>query len=286
MKKIFNGEPFEIITHFDVDGAGGPLLIEHCYGKQVTKVYPCGYSKLDAALSKKKHNVFISDLSLTQEQIDLANKNFDRVIWFDHHEMSLNLNYPEHWIVYIRTEACATKLIYLWLIFHGVDLSFAKAFVDDVNDYDMWIHKSKSSIYLNNIFWDLMFWKFSKAFSKFKWDPLLWVRAKELQEEKLKEIATYETFELEGKLRVTFAKKHISDITLFYPKEKNHLIFRKNNAVSIRSETDLTKFYKQLNEKGIITGGHKLSGGIQWDDDPIKLAELFYNFIEDVEDEN
>jgi hypothetical protein len=45
-------EKFTIIAHFDCDGAGGPLLLKHCFGEQITKVSPCGYGKLDAVITK------------------------------------------------------------------------------------------------------------------------------------------------------------------------------------------------------------------------------------------
>ena len=280
MHKIFNGEDFQVLTHFDLDGAGGPLLLRHCVNDQITKVYPCGYGKILSWLQKNYgKNLFISDLSLSQEEIETADMNFANVIWADHHETSQGLDYPEHWKIMITMKCSATKIIYLWLKHIGYDVECAKSFVDNVDDYDMWIHKIPSSMMLNNIFWELSFWKFTDAFRKFTFNKDLWKKAKELQEEKLIEIASYENYCIEDTLRVVIGKKYVSDIKLFYPNEEHIIILTGKSKMSIRSSLDLSNFYKELEKIGIKAGGHKNAGGVDFKGEPMVVIELFYDFI-------
>jgi len=281
MMRIFKGEKFTVITHFDLDGAGGPLLLKYCFDG-VTKVSPCGYGKLTGVIEKNaQKNLVITDLSLTQEQVDLVDELYENVYLFDHHPASKKLDFPKHWKTFINDKCCATKLIYLWLTHIGYDVSHAKTFVDHVNDYDMWEHKIPASRMLNNAFWDLSFWKFSYAFKdKFTWDPELWKKAKEIEVIKQKEISEYETYLLEDLVRVVLPKKHVSDISLFYTEQK-HFLFLKEKTMSVRSIFDLTNFYDQLNELKIEAGGHENAGGITFDGDPMVVIELFFNYVKE-----
>ena len=114
--KIFNNEPFKVITHYDLDGAGGPLLLKHCFGEQMMYPKTCGYGKLTGTIEKNScKNLIITDLSPTQEQIQLIDELYENVIWFDHHDTSLEVSAPEHWKAFVYTKASATKLIYIWL---------------------------------------------------------------------------------------------------------------------------------------------------------------------------
>ena len=277
--KLFNNEEFTIITHFDVDGAGGPLLLKHCFPKQVKKVKPCGYNKITPGIEKTFGNVIITDLSLTQDQVNAAAFCFDKVILFDHHETSLGLEYPKEWKVFINTKACATKLIYIWLLHHGFDVKHAEKFVNAVDSYDMWRHDDPVGKFLNNIFWEISFFRFSYAFKNFKWNPTLWTRAKEIQEEKIKEIQSYESYEIDNLLRVTIGKNWISDISLFYTKELNHMIFSGKKSISIRSEYNMMEFYDELKNLNIEGGGHKNAGGLSFTGDSMEIVELFYSFL-------
>jgi len=136
--KIFNGEEFTILTHFDLDGAGGPLLFRHCFGEKVTGVFPCGYGKVKANIQKHAcKNIVLTDLSLNQENIDLVNELYENVYYFDHHPQSTKLDFPKHWHSFVNLGCCATKLVYLWLEYQKFDLSCAKEFVEMVNDYDV-----------------------------------------------------------------------------------------------------------------------------------------------------
>ncbi len=281
MFKIFNDENFFVLTHFDLDGSGGPLLLRHCFGEQIAKVIPTGYGKITGIIKKNStKNIFITDINLTQEQIDLTNELYENVYLFDHHETSIGLKYPKHWKVFLNTKACATKLIYLWLEHNGFDLSSAKSFVNTVNEYDIWIDPAGNCKYLNNIFWNLSFWKFSKAFKNFTWDKELWKKAKELEKIKVKEILEMENYEIENLIRVVIGNKYVSDITLHYP-ENNFIIISKDDKISIRSNKNLLPFYDQLKELNIAVGGHKFAGGITHNE-PMEIIELFYNFLKEV----
>jgi len=278
--QIFNSEKCISISHWDLDGVFSPILLKHCFGDQIKKVSPCGYGKLDAVIKKNAcKNLIITDLSLTQKQIDDLDELYQEVIWIDHHLTSKGLDYPNHWTVMIDTRACATKLVYLWLQHIGYDLSVAKEFVDATESYDMWRHDDPNGMILNNIFWDINFWKFMEAFKDFKWDPILMERAKEIEVEKHKAISEMETYVIEDILRVTIGSEYISDITLHYPEEKHQVIISGKNKLSIRSSNDLSEFYTILNDKGIEAGGHKNAGGVTYPGDSMEVIEEFYNFV-------
>lgn len=281
MKKIFNDEPFTIISHFDLDGCAAPMLFKHCYPKQIKKILYTGYGKLTKTIEKQScNNLVITDLSLTQDQINVVNFLYEEVILIDHHASSENLKYPDHWKVHIHLKGCATLLAFHFLQHKGFDLSVAKKFAEEVNNYDMWIDPSGTSKYLNNAFWILKPWEFREEFKNFKWKKSLFKRAKEFQISKEQEILAYENYTIDGILRVVVGDKYISDISLFFI-EDNHIVFRNKNLISLRSKFNMMPFYDQLLELHIEFGGHKNAGGGFFDGDPVELIELFLNFIKE-----
>jgi hypothetical protein len=287
MKKIFNDEEFAVLTHFDLDGAGSALMFKHACQKQIIMYKSVGYGKITKLLNSIEcKNLVITDLSLTQEQVQIANSNFTNVIWIDHHETSIDIECPKHWIVHINTKACGTKLSYLYLKHLGYDMQIAKDFVNCVNDYDMWILKDPDSVLLNNMFWDLKFFPFIENFENFEFSPKLREKAQQLQQVKEAEIAKFDNFLLDNVLRVIVANTHISDISLFYTKEDYHVIIRNKGAVSFRSKKDMTPFYNELEKLNIPSGGHKFAGGCElkgteYEDNHMDVIEIFYNFVKE-----
>ena len=290
MKKIFNGEPFGVLTHHDLDGAGCAMLLKHCLYGQIIKIQTTGYSKIDKnSLKIKSENIFITDISLNQEQIDFINENFTNIILIDHHESSLQQTYPEHWDVNLSMKYCGTLLTYMYLKHKGYKeiLTGCEEFVKSVNDFDLWILDRKDSIPLNDIFWILKFFPFMSNFQNFSWSPENWKKAKEFQAVKRAEIASFDNYLIEDVLRVVVCNKHISDISLFYTKEDYHVIIRNKGCLSFRSQkVELVEFYNKLNEFGISGGGHKLAGGCElkgteYEGDEMFVIEQFYNFIKD-----
>ncbi len=288
---IFNGEKFLILSHFDADGAGAAMLFKTCYPDQVTTIKACGYGKLEKTIKNNAcSNLLITDLSLESNHIKAINQNYNNIFWIDHHQSSLHQNVPKGWKVFLNTKISATKICYLYLTKQGFDLRYTKAFVETVNNYDIWgkdgSGPSKNAILLNNIFWDQMFWGFCKTFKDYTWHPSVWKRAKELERIKRKEISKYETYEIENFLRVTMAESHISDIPLQYD-EPHNIIIKKNLSVSLRTTNiNLADFYLELNQEGISTGGHEHAGacdliGSKYEHNIMDFIEKFYNYLKD-----
>ncbi len=138
----------------------------------------------------------------------------------------------------------------------------------------------RNAVLLNNIFWDINFWTFSKMFSKGSWNKNLWNRSWAIENEKQEAISKMKTCEIEGLLRVVMANDYISDIPLYF-KETNFVIIRGGGKMSVRSDLDLMPFYKQCNDKGIEIGGHPNSAGAYHKDEMV-LIEEFYNYLKEL----
>ena len=287
-KEIFNGEPFVVLVHSDLDGVGCAILLTNVYGKQITKIFNTGYNSIDkkiynASLSNCK-NILITDLSLEQEYIETVNVYFDNVIFIDHHATSKDIIYPDNWEVHINIKACATKLLHLFLTHKGCNLKEADGFVRLVNDYDLWLHKDPNSILLNNIYWELKFNTFLKLFLAYDFPPDLFELALKIQKHKEEDIAEFENYIIDDDLMVIIADKHISDISLFYKNQKHFFIINKKGKISLRSPKNMLPFYKQLNDVGVKSGGHHNAGGAELkgtshEQNNMYIIEMFYDFV-------
>lgn len=287
--KLFNDEKFILITHYDLDGAGCFLLINNFFHEQISNVIPCGYDKLKDTIiknSSQHDNILFSDISLDQKLVDLINKNYKNVVWFDHHETSMNLEYPEHWKTFLNTKMCGTKLIYFWLKHNGYNIEPMKKFVQRVNDWDIWIHEFPDSRKLNNIFWELKFWDFVKSFRNFNWKKELWNTAKEIEKEQKEIISGYDTYLIDGFLRIVIGDKHLSSIP-FYFDETDIIIIRNGTTLSVRSKHDLTDLYKLIEKNNVVSvGGHKNAGGINLTDEneQMDIIEIIYEYLKKMVD--
>ncbi len=87
-KQIFNGEPFCILTHADLDGAASYIVLKEHFKGQVTQFKVTGYPRISENLTKLSffaHNLIITDLSLTPEDLDIAESLFEKIYIIDHH---------------------------------------------------------------------------------------------------------------------------------------------------------------------------------------------------------
>jgi oligoribonuclease NrnB/cAMP/cGMP phosphodiesterase (DHH superfamily) len=286
MKTIFNGEQFGVLTHHDLDGAGCAMLLRATFGKQIAAIKSTGYHKIVPVSSRfKVKNLFITDISLNQEQIDHIDSIMDNVILIDHHESSLLYTYPEHWKVMINMKACGTKLTYLFLkALGGFYNGNVADFVEIVNDFDMWILEIDESKLMNNLFWDMNFFGFINALKEFEISEEMLNKGQALQDVKDAEIAEFHNYLIDDKIRVVVADDHISDISLFYTNEEHFVIIRKGGCLSFRSSLDMGPFFEELNKEGVSGGGHKHAGGAELkgtvhENDEMFVIETFYNFI-------
>ena len=286
--KLFNGDPFVVLTHSDMDGVGCAILLTNTYKKQVVKILNTGYNSIhqkihNASLHNCK-NIIVTDLSLEDIHIKSLEVYFDNVIFIDHHETSKDIRYPLDWKVFINTKACATKLVQVFLTHKGHDLKSSKEFVNLVNDYDIWLHQDSDSILLNNIYWELKFNKFLKSFLTYTFPPDLYRKARQIQKVKEEDIVEFDSYIIEDDLMVIVADKHISDISLFYREQKHFFIINKKGRLSLRSTKNMLPFYEQLKSINISCGGHKNAGGVElkgtkYETDNMEIIEMFYNFV-------
>jgi oligoribonuclease NrnB/cAMP/cGMP phosphodiesterase (DHH superfamily) len=288
MKELFNGEKFCVCTHSDGDGVGSYIVLKKVFGDQLNWLAMTGLGKISQNIQKlafKNSNIFVTDISPEQEQIDEIDSIFNQKMIIDHHETSKELNIPFKKIVNIK--ACATFLVYNYCTkqFNYEFTPEMKKFVRLINDYDMWINNDPDSILLNNLYWDLGAYDFINRFKdgliNFRKGNPIYDKAVALQEKKKEEILAFPTWSIENQIRVVTAGTHISDIQFYYP-EPYLFIIRPKDQVSLRSgDKPLTDFFKLVNSKGMKGGGHSNAGGIKADNGytQMDLIELFYNFI-------
>jgi hypothetical protein len=278
-----------ILTHNDLDGMGCYILLKRCL-----KIHDFIFSKnheiiknLNKLRSKGCNELIITDLSLTQNEIDLADKLFDKVIWIDHHLTSYDVTAPFKSI--INNKASGTLLTLYYLNKKGIHFNKGmKTLVKYINDYDLWEHKYKESLLLNNILYDGPLMEFYDEFKNGIGDfedhnNEKRKRAEEIQEQKEDTISKFETYDIEGILKVVIADSYISDISLYYKDFDNFVILQKDYKLSIRSKNDMSEFYKLMKDKGFAGGGHKNAGGakVNNDEEFMEFVELFYNFMKE-----
>lgn len=294
MKKI------NVLTHYDLDGAGSAIAAAEYLDLSNLDIHFTGYNNIENKLKKIKElgeNLLILDLSLEQKHIDFIAQNFKKVFLIDHHQSSLDKNYP--FKTTIDTSRCAAMLTseYFQNKLNIEPFGEFLYFIEHVNDYDMFTLNLFQSRILNNIFWTYEYpinfvydylggfknhqhWMSSEQYKK----------GLKIEKEKKDYINNCFSFS-EKNFRVIVADKYISDIPLHFD-EQNFLIIRPKNTISFRTKNvDLSKFYDILNENGFEgSGGHPNAGGTQLKNENNlteleKISDLFYEYIRNQNDQ-
>jgi oligoribonuclease NrnB/cAMP/cGMP phosphodiesterase (DHH superfamily) len=149
------------ITHCDMDGCGCSILLGAIY--EDLTVIQASYNNIDTYLYNTDESeydyIFVTDIyPVVSEVLD----KFTNLILIDHHQSAVNNLEKRH---YVNKKYCATYLTHHFLtkMYGDKQMSKFTKFVNLVNDYDMWILKSKGKL-LNDLYGYYNFDSFLKRF--------------------------------------------------------------------------------------------------------------------------
>lgn len=134
-----------ILTHNDLDGTACAILFEKIYTEVET--YAIDHRELDEVLPKvlalsAGNQVYITDLSLTEEQAALCNEH-GRVQHIDHHNTSRRVSDIYEWSF---TDPSHCAAYHLWSMFSVyTHIEDYREFVELVDDFDTWGHGKQPS---------------------------------------------------------------------------------------------------------------------------------------------
>jgi len=277
------------LTHYDLDGAVCTIILKAIYGK--FKYYCCGYEKKDKKIMEILEREVPQELFVTDFVIDIPNikklsKKFD-VTYIDHHEESIS-NDIGRFVksTLLKTDQSAALLCYEFFkdqMFLLDTKGRFKKLCEITSDYDLWIHKFKSSYYLNELFWHHGFFNFvdifDNGFEKFSVEQVNIVESKIKQ--KIETFKTIEKIEIADSTLFlngdTNSMLILNDIGFFHPNCKLYFFYDKSTkGIHIRIKTNNSKV--NLNScmdivfsgnKSIKTyGGHPYAGAFYMNGEP------------------
>lgn len=312
------------LTHWDLDGVVSNIVVENALSQFAAKVVtiPTTYEDKDvkllnilemAAYEGEPYWIVITDLNLDNEYLERAlnDKNLKKMLYLDHHPRDgrgelkdLAKDYKGIFAYSFTKDFCGAKIALEF--FEEAPLINLS---DDIHElvrltdiYDCWRIKhpdfQKKAYYLNDLFWNLKFDDFKKAFyNGYKLTDEHKEIIKKLNSERtsyLKETKEkYSTaFPLDNDDSLLFvhhpAGRFVNDMTIAFPTHQLYLIFKYQakglNIFSVRSGSkkyNVTELVGKLEKlfKGSEGGGHADAGGISVPVD-VPLGEFFETFAE------
>ena len=133
------------LTHNDLDGTACAILFEKIYSE--IKTFAIDHRELNDVLPKillasNGNQVYITDLSLTQEQAELCHQH-GKVQHIDHHNTSKKISDMYEWS-FTDTNHCAAY--HLWSMFSiYAHIEDYREFIELVDDFDTWGHGKQPS---------------------------------------------------------------------------------------------------------------------------------------------
>jgi len=256
------------VTHYDLDGAGCSILLKYMFDH--IDILPASYADISKILNEcvNFHTydyVILTDI--TPEDREKLVQYKDKIVILDHHDTAMDLlDKKENW--FVKEDFCATVLTKKYLEYqYKEDLSVFNFLTYIVNDYDMWIHDTPRSTFINELFWKYHFDNFVKRFksgnTKIYEEELQYLKRRKSKYEKILSLLDiYEIKELNGILIIS--EDFINELASKYLKEDYSIVFvinPKNYKLSIRHSIDdlhIGNLVKSLN----LGGGHKFAAGV------------------------
>lgn len=300
----FNRKPSKWVslTNYDLDGATSAILMNRMYN--FTKVFACGYGKLDFNISKaishaSRDNgvtgIVVTDWSLTLDQYKRLESFFDVVIYIDHHPTSQEVY--EYMDKPLDVVLCAGAQCARYIHDRGYRLSADdKSLVGATNAYDNWKLENKQFQLgkdLTDLFYNINLWEFIKrfeeGFSGFNEDELHFIRQRQKEREEGLAAGIYEDVtgdhhtDKKSLVAILESSEVTNDVSLYKPGYNRYFIFypsRDTGAISMSIRTtDCPDFAvgKTLQELGALlgedevvsSGGHDSAGAINFRNDDI-----------------
>lgn len=270
-----------LLTHYDLDGVVCYILLRSFIPRINCK--PIGYDKLSdniyqfIAMHSKS---IITDLSLSQGDIDLIKRFNNNTLLIDHHETSLPFKdqETEKFKVYINTKYCGAANVLKYFKGKQKFSESLKTLTYLTNDYDLWIHKEPESKILNYIFWQRGFNAFAEMFKNGYDEKIVQsFRAgyQREQDKKLEHLNNCEKYEFEEngkKLLLIFCLiGYTNDVSLTFPDYDYHVIISSQHKISVRCNNNhsLVEPFNTFKDTEWVDniGCHKHAGGITFKTD-------------------
>lgn len=279
-------DKFNLITHYDMDGAGPYILTRAIpkFHERLNKVYPCGYPKIKQYINKsigEVSNLLITDLAIEQEHADLIKKNFKKSMLVDHHPSTENLNYPHTKVFNIQKSG--SMLTYeKFCELAPVDTKKYGRLIDLINDYDTFTLHYDASLWLNELYWKYGFWEFADMFKDGVNEEYL-QEGKAIWQEKERKWEASEKLII-GNTYILFGTGFLTNAMILNP--TNIISVNTSTKLSIRSRNQLFNFYEKvkqtLGEKVVSIGGHAYAGGMELVE-PVseEMIEQIYTILEE-----
>ena len=159
----------KLFTHNDLDGVSCAIIAILAFGKENVDINYCDYTNINEQVKsfinsdkvEQYENIFITDISITEEIAkEIDNKHLP-IALLDHHESSKVLN-QFNWAISKEKNSngintCGTELFFNWLLEHDCMKynTNIRHYVEAVRDYDTYRFKNENNMYpkqLNDIF--------------------------------------------------------------------------------------------------------------------------------------
>lgn len=158
-----------ILTHSDFDGAVCAILFKQVFPEG--KVFKGTYANINDIFrtqiveSKEKlENVFITDISLKEDEFKDYLESHKNLHFIDHHPRETP-SLIKNQLHSIKASGCYLTLKYLQKNFNYVPTKAIENLVKFGNDYDTWKHDFKISKIINRLYY---FYSFEKFLERFK----------------------------------------------------------------------------------------------------------------------
>jgi oligoribonuclease NrnB/cAMP/cGMP phosphodiesterase (DHH superfamily) len=283
-----------VYTHNDLDGLGCLLTIIWAFPDS-TVSYTCisnantfkeQYTK--AQNNKSFDKIFITDLSLKQEDIHLIDKN--NVIFIDHHKTSLNLQFTNA-KKFVQIFSSCSLLVYKLLKSQCILDYNQKQLLVYIDDYDSYNLKFNISKQLNVLFWahyqnsaSLFIEDFFKGFKALT--PLQ-SQAINIYNKKFNDIinnlkvfkCTAVIQNISSSITAAFAETSINDVSDYLFQKHNSdiiiIVNLRNNRVSFRRKKNIPIDVSLLAQNLCNGGGHDQAAGGEITEKFLLFSKIF-----------
>lgn len=153
-----------LITHYDLDGYGNNILFSAYYRliDKSIKIINTNYGFDDNIdinkLLSDYDKIYITDLSLNENNTKISNNYPDRIKLIDHHQLS-EIYHSGNNIIDTTKSATLLSFEFIYSELIKLDYDKAKFFYDNykelselISDYDLWTHNDSRSIELQLLF--------------------------------------------------------------------------------------------------------------------------------------
>lgn len=270
------------LTHFDLDAVVSTVIAKKAFEINYSK---CGgYGKVASNIQDligRGTHLVVTDLNLTEEQMDVALHNFSRIDYFDHHlpsEVFTTYNEPNLNVFYSK-KMSGTALVYkYWVENGGKPTKEINNLVMLTDTYDMWrlehplFMKGKQ---LNDLFWQMGYWAFenriTNGFVDFTSEEKQYLKTLDEKRRTIVDEAPKEWLSEKSLLVLLPDREAMGEVQFLVDSSIYYIITHNGEGYSCsyrikteNQEIDINKVLKELvdtRDELQSGGGHRLAGG-------------------------